>query len=139
VGAGPTVAPDRQNLSLLVDHGAPVRGLRRDSLAQMGRHLGNQVLVSRSEVGIAAAGSLVYAGGPGLSVSSLAAVLARAGAVRAVELSINTTWVSYFTFHPSPGAPAAGSNGRRLLTAMARPPSRYFAGGARDFIAALAP
>ena len=104
----------------------------------MGRHLGYQVIVSRSEVGISAAGSLVYAGGPGLSASSLAAVLARAGAVRAVDLSINTTWVSYFTF-PSPGAPAAGSNGRRFLTAMARPPSRYFAGGARDSIAALAP
>ncbi|MHB8671852.1 MAG: phosphodiester glycosidase family protein [Acidimicrobiales bacterium] len=138
VRAGPAVVAVRQNLSLLVDRGRPVSGLARDSLAKWGATLGNRVLVWRSGIGVTAAGALVYAAGPGLSVASLAGVLARAGAVRAMELDINTTWVDYFTFDPAPGSPAAPSNGSRLLSAMVRPPSRYFSPTARDFIAAFA-
>ena len=138
VTAGPSVVAVRQNLSLLVDRGAPVPGLAHDSLAKWGATLGNQVLVWRSGVGVTASGAIVYTGGPGLSVASLASVLSRAGAVRAMELDINTTWVNYFTFDPAPGSSASGVNGTKLLAGMARPSSRYFRTTARDFIAAFA-
>lgn len=42
-------------------------------------------------------GSIVYAMGPALSVRTLAELLHRAGAVRAMELGINTEWVSFMT------------------------------------------
>ncbi len=138
VRAGPSVVAVRQNLSLLVDGGRPVPGLAHDSLAKWGATLGNQVLVWRSGIGVTASGALVYAAGPGLSVASLAGVLARAGALRAMELDINTTWVSYFTFDPPAGSPARPDNGTKLLAAMARAPSRYFHPTARDFIAVFA-
>lgn len=138
VRSGPSVIAVRQNLSLLVDGGRPVRGLARDSLARWGATLGNRVLVWRSGIGVTASGALVYAAGPGLDVASLAGVLARSGAVRAMELDINTTWVNYFTFDPSPGHPASPGNGSKLLSAMVRPTRRYFSRTARDFIAAFA-
>ncbi len=87
---GPNVASVRQNLSLIVDHGHPVPGLAQDSIAKWGATLGNQLLVWRSGLGVDRNGGLLYAAGPGLSVASLARVLAAAGAVRAMELDINT-------------------------------------------------
>ena len=138
VSAGPTVLAVRQNLSLVVDGGSPVPGLAQDSVATWGATLGNQVLVWRSGIGVTSSGALVYAAGPGLSVSSLAGILARAGAVRAMELDINTSWVNYFTFDPQPGSPAAPGNGTKLLSTMVRPTSRYFYRTARDFIAVFA-
>ena len=45
---------------------------------------------------------LIYAGGPSLSVLSLAKTLQAAGAVRAMELDINTDWVSAYTYVNDP-------------------------------------
>ena len=83
-------------------------------------------------------GAIVYAAGPGLSVQSLAALLQRAGAVRAMEMDINSAWVDYFYFNPPAGGLAAPSNGTRLVYNMERPPQRYFEGTARDFIGVFA-
>ncbi len=41
-------------------------------------------------LGVTADGALVYVGGSGLSIVDLANLLARAGAVRAMEMDINT-------------------------------------------------
>ena len=60
---------------------------------------------------------------------TLADILARAGAVRAMELDINTDWVDFATYHPhSASGLAAPANGTNLLPDMYGGPNRYFAG-----------
>jgi len=113
---GATVPPDvvavRQNLDLLVEGGKPIPGLNPSDTTQWGFTLGNAVYVWRSGLGITAGGALVYVGGPGLNITTLARILARAGAVRAMELDINTDWVDFATYHPhSPSGVADPANG----------------------------
>lgn len=131
----PDVVFVRQNLDLLVDHGKPIPGLNPDDTTQWGFTLGNAVYVWRSGVGITANGALVYAGGPGLNITTLADILARAGAVRAMELDINTDWVNFATYHPNrPTGLATPANGTDLLPGMVGQPDRYFQSWwARDF------
>ncbi len=139
-GTEVTMTPDvvsvRQNLQLVVDNGQPVPGLNASDTTQWGATLGNQVYVWRSGLGITADGALVYVGGPGLNITDLADILARAGAVRAMELDINTDWVNFTTYTPSvPTAAATPSNGSELISSMAGGPIRYFESWwARDFI-----
>jgi hypothetical protein len=125
----------RQNLDLLVNDGKPVAGLNANDTSQWGFTLGNQVYVWRSGVGITANGALIYVGGPGLNITTLADLLVRAGAVRGMELDINTDWVSYATFSPGRSrAAATAANGTNLLSTMAGSPARYFASWwTRDF------
>ena len=124
----PAVTAVRQNLGLLIDGGAIVPDAGTSYL--WGGTLGNRVYVWRSGVGITAHGDLVYVAGPGLDVATLAQVLQRAGAVRATELDINTSWVTLTMFT---------SNGHggvvpwKLLPSMQRPADRYLVAGTRDF------
>jgi hypothetical protein len=132
----PDVASVRQNLDLLVDGGAPVPGLNASDTTRWGATLGNQIYVWRSGVGVTADGALVYVGGPGLNITSLADLLVRAGAVRAMELDINTDWVHLATYSPAtPTAAATSANGANLLPDMVGTPSRYFTTWwSRDFV-----
>jgi hypothetical protein len=135
VTMSPQVVSVRQNLDLLVDNGHPVPGLNAADTTAWGATLGNQVYVWRSGLGVTADGALVYVGGPGLNITDLADLLVRAGAVRAMELDINTDWVNYSLYTPSPTAPAAPADGTELLASMAGGPARYFQSWwARDFI-----
>jgi hypothetical protein len=131
----PSVVSVRQNLDLLVDGGRPVPGLNANDTSKWGTTLGGAIDVWRSAVGETLNGALVYVGGPSLTISSLADLLVRAGAFRGMELDINTDWVSFATYSPSPaGAPASPSNGVDLLPNMVGSPARYFASyWARDF------
>jgi len=131
---GPDVAAVRQNLQLIVDHGKVTPGVNTNDFAMWGATLGNQVLVWRSGVGVTADGALVYVGGPGLSVQSLANLLVRAGAVRAMELDINTDWVSYNYYTPAPNG-QYGVGAHKLLPGMYRPANRYLVPDQRDFVA----
>jgi hypothetical protein len=126
----------RQNLDLLVNKGHPVAGLESNDTSKWGYTLGNAVYVWRSGLGITADGALVYVGGPGLNITDLANLLVRAGAVRAMELDINTDWVNFTSYKPSTDLGlASASNGRELLPAMTGTPARYFESWwARDFI-----
>jgi hypothetical protein len=126
----------RQNLDLLVDNGQVVPAAYNPSSTAWGATLGNALYVWRSGLGVTANGALVYVGGPGLDVLDLANLLVRAGAVRAMELDINTDWVNYSTYQPAtPTSPASGANGTELLSGMTGTPSRYFESWwARDFI-----
>lgn len=121
----------RQNLSLIVDNGQPVPSLSNESYQLWGATLGNTVMVWRSGVGVDKNGGLIYAAGPGLSIKSLARLLARAGCVRAMELDINTEWVSYNYYNDGPGS----LNPQKLLPEMYRPSYRYLVPDERDFIA----
>ncbi len=134
----PNVAVVRQNLQLIVDGGKVNPAVYSQNYLQWGQTVGNAVLVWRSGAGITANGAVVYAAGPGLSVASLAELLVRAGAVRGMELDINSTWVDYFYFNQQPGTPASAASGTRLVYNMERPPQRYFEGTARDFVAVFA-
>ena len=135
-GSDVTMAPDvvavRQNLSMIVSHGRPAQGLGNDSFLKWGATLGNAVLVWRSGVGVTRDGALVYAAGPGLSVQSLASLLARAGAVRAMELDINTEWTSAMYYTPRAGAQIGP---HKLLVGMYQGPTRYLIPDQRDFFA----
>ncbi len=127
VAMGPNVVSVRQNLDLIVDGGQPVPGLNANDTSRWGFTLGNKVYVWRSGVGVTADGALVYVGGPGLNITTLATLLARAGCVRAMELDINTDWVAFATYAPvAPDVQASGTNGTDLLTDMVGTPGRYF-------------
>ena len=140
-GRDVTMAPDvvsvRQNLNLLVDNGQVVPAASDSNSRQWGATLGNGLFVWRSGLGVTADGALVYVGGPGLNVLDLATILQRAGAVRAMELDINTDWVNFSTYQPlTATAPATPGNGTELLPGMTGTPGRYFEPWwARDFIA----
>jgi hypothetical protein len=132
----PTVVSVRQNLALLVDNGQPAPGLNSADTTRWGATLGDKVYVWRSGLGVTADGALVYVGGPGLNITDLADLLARAGAVRAMELDINTDWVNFSSYRPpSASGRATPANGTQLLAIMTGTPGRYFEPWwARDFI-----
>ncbi len=136
---GPDIASVRQNLELLVDGGQLNPELREEDTNVFGATLGNKVYVWRSGVGVDANGGLIYAGGPAHSVVSIARTLQAAGAVRAMELDINTDWVSAYTYVPSdPNNPASPIVGRKLHDSMSRNGDRYLVPGERDFFAFFA-
>ncbi|HEX3509684.1 MAG TPA: phosphodiester glycosidase family protein [Solirubrobacteraceae bacterium] len=116
----------RQNLPLIVDNGHPTPNISNTS--EWGATVGNAVLVWRSAIGVDAHGNLLYAAGPDQSVRSIAELLAHAGAVRAMELDINSFWVSMITY----GAPDA-EQPHNLLSGMERPATRYLEPDDRDF------
>ena len=125
----------RQNLDLIVDGGKPVPGLSINNNSAWGKTLGGGVYVWRSGYGITATGALVYVGGPNMSIVSLADLLVRAGAIRAMELDINTDWVQYSTYRYAPAGAANGADGTSLLPNMVSSPARYFTTWFnRDFI-----
>jgi hypothetical protein len=132
----PDVVAVRQNLSLIVTDGRPTPGLGADSYQRWGATLGNSVLVWRSGVGVTADGALVYAAGPGLSVQTLASVLARAGAVRAMELDINTEWTSAYYYTLRGGSQLVS---HKLLADMYQGQNRYLIPDQRDFFAMFLP
>lgn len=116
----------RQNLPLLVDNGKPSPKI--EDGGEWGLTVGNAVLVWRSGLGVDRHGNLIYAAGNDQSAQSLARVLIRAGAVRAMELDINSYWVSFITY----GGPDA-ANPVNLLPEMNRPATRYLEPDDRDF------
>ena len=136
VKMGPNVAAVRQNLSLLVDHGRLAPGLATNERSQWGTVIGNSIFVSRSGVGVTKDGALVYVGGPDLDAVDLARLLVRAGAIRGMELDINSEWVNFATFDPaSPKGLATLGCARDLLPATDMSGAyRYFASyWERDF------
>lgn len=122
----PAVAAVRQNLSLLVDHGAVTVGPGDGSSAEWGYTIKNSYYIARSGVGMTARGDIVYVGGGELSVYTLAELLRQAGAVYAMELDINPDWVSFMTYAPQPAK----------LWDFSQPAERYLQPSSRDFVAA---
>jgi len=134
VSMTPTTEAVRQNLDLIVDNGAPVAGLDANDNIRWGATLGGRVQVWRSGLGVTADGALVYVGGSGLSIVDLANLLARAGAVRAMEMDINTAWVNFTSWSLAAGVPASAASGTVLTYDQQTYPSRYFYPLSRDFI-----
>ncbi len=118
----------RQNLPLIVAAGRPNPNLNDGP--EWGATLGNAVQVWRSGIGVDRHGNLIYAAADYQTVSSLAQILIHAGAVRAMELDINSYWVS-FNAYAEPGARQPS----KLLGGMERPAERYLSPDDRDFFA----
>lgn len=141
----PSVVAVRQNLFPLVAGGRPTARAASTDWQQWGSTCGAISCAHsvpgiehqwRSAAGVTANGALVYVQGPALDPLQLASLLARAGAVRGMQLDINPDWPIFATYDP-PGdhAPASAATGRRLLRGTVRGPGTFFeAWWARDFI-----
>ena len=132
---GPDTPPGvefaRQNLPLIVQGGQPNPNLSDGP--QWGVTVGNAIRVWRSGIGVDASGNLIYAAADSQTVGSLAQILIRAGAVRAMQLDINSFWVSFITYaQPDAGSPS------KLLPNMTRSTQRYLTPDDRDFFAIYA-
>ncbi len=124
----PGVSFARQNLPLIVEDGRPSANIANDG--EWGATVGNAILVWRSAIGVDKHGNLIYAAGEDQTVASLARALIRTGAIRAMELDINSYWVTFISY----GAPGA-RDPNKLLEGMERPVTRYLEPDDRDFFA----
>jgi phosphodiester glycosidase len=129
---GPSPASDiafaRQSLPLIVDRGRLSPALNDST--QWGFTLGNAVRVWRTGIGIDRRGNLIYAAADYQTVSTLAEILRRAGAVRAMELDINPEWPTLITYrHRHQLLPT------KVVPNYQQPATRYLVPDDRDFFA----
>ena len=126
--AGPNVAWSRQSLPPIVWNGRLSPALNDSS--QWGYTLGNATRVWRTGVGIDRRGNLIYAAADGQTVTTLARILKRAGAVRAMEFDINPEWHTLITYthHHGLAPTEVGPN-------PLQPATRYLTPDDRDFFA----
>ena len=126
--AGPGIAFARQSLPLIIDAGRLSPQL--DNSSRWGYTLGNAVRVWRTGVGIDRNGNLIYAAADWQTVVSLAQILRRAGAVRAMQLDINPEWPTLITYRHR-----GGLQPDRIVPNYQQPPTRYLVPDDRDFFA----
>ena len=126
----------RQNLKLIVDHGAVPASVDQNVEGQWGATLGGAYYVWRSGIGITRDGRVIFVYGPALSVRTLANLLQRAGAVEGMQMDINPAWMSYMSYKPTPSA--ANPTSVNLLPNQAEPANRYYSVNSRDFTAVFA-
>jgi hypothetical protein len=126
--AGGGVAFARQSLPLIVDHGRLNPNLNDSS--QWGYTLGNAVRVWRTGAGIDRRGNLIYAAADSQTVTTLARILRRAGAVRAMQLDINPEWPTLITY-----AHRGGLDPVKVVPNYQQPATRYLVPDDRDFFA----
>ena len=126
--AGPAVAFARQSLPLIIDNGRLNPAL--NDTTQWGYTLGNAVRVWRTGVGIDGHGNLIYAAADFQTVITLAQILRRAGAVRAMQLDINPEWPTLITYTHDHGLDPT-----RIVPNLQQPATRYLVPDDRDFFA----
>ena len=131
----PNVVSVRQNLKLLINNGQLAPNLDSNVQSNWGATISGAYFVWRSGIGVTASGDLVYVAGDALSVHTLANLLYKAGAVRAMQLDINVAWISFmwYTPGPTPTTPVPVK-----LVNFQRPVDRYFTPTSRDFFAVYA-
>ena len=118
----------RQNLPLLVNHGAPTPAAARPTV--WGETLGGVPAVSRTALGIDSAGRLLYVSAPSQTAASLATILVHLGAVRAMELDINPEWPVAITYHKR-----GGHLPTMLFPNYQQSPGVFLSPGQKDFFA----
>ena len=126
--AGPRIAFARQSLPLIIDNGRLNPALNDSS--QWGYTLGNAVRVWRTGAGIDRHGNLIYAAADYQTVTTLAEILRRAGAVRAMQLDINPEWPTLITY-----AHRDALNPVKVVPNYQQPATRYLVPDDRDFFA----
>jgi Phosphodiester glycosidase len=101
-----------------------------DNSSKWGATLGNAVRVWRTGVGIDRKGNLIYAAANDQTVVTLARILQRAGAERAMQFDINPEWPTLITYTHGHGlAPT------EVVPNPMQPPTRYLSADDRDFVA----
>jgi len=126
--APPGVAWARQSLPPIVWAGKLNPAL--DNSTKWGATLGNAVRVWRTGVGVDRRGNLVYAAANDQTVVTLARILQRAGAVRAMQFDINPEWPTLITYTHHHGlVPSV------VVPNPMQPPTRYLVPDDRDFVA----
>ena len=129
-GAHPpaSVLMARQNLTLLVDHGAPTARTANNSL--WGLTLHGVPAVWRTALGVTARGDLVYAAASSQTAASLSHVMVQLHCVRAMELDINPEWPIFVTYA------ARGAAGPVLYVPNPNQiPGRFLYPSTKDFFA----
>ncbi len=125
---GRNVAFARQSLPLIIDHGRLSPALNDST--QWGFTLGNAVRVWRTGIGIDRRGNLIYAAANYQTVITLARILKRAGAVRAMQLDINPEWPTLITYRHRHGLLPT-----KIVPNVMQPATRYLVPDDRDFFA----
>jgi Phosphodiester glycosidase len=126
--AGRNVAFARQSLPLIVDHGQLSPTLNDSS--QWGFTLGNAVRVWRTGAGVDRRGNIIYAAADYQTVITLAQILKRAGAIRAMELDINPEWPTLISYAHDHGIVPT-----MIVPNYQQKPTRYLVPDDRDFFA----
>ncbi len=124
----------RQNERLLVDGGRISPLIDSSIQTNWGVTVGRVNATWRTGLGITSSADLIYVAGPKLTPRLLARVLQDAGAVRAIELDINSDWATGVFFTPGAG----GSLSAHKIAAFTKPANRYFSPTGRDFYAVMA-
>jgi hypothetical protein len=126
--AGGQIAFARQSLPLIVNHGRLNPALNDST--QWGYTLGNAVRVWRTGAGIDRHGNLIYAAADYQTVTSLAKILQRAGAVRAMQLDINPEWPTLNVYSHT-----GGLGSTMVVPNYQQSATRYLVPDDRDFFA----
>ncbi len=129
--AGPGVIFARQSLPLIVKDGQLNPAL--DNSTVWGYTLGNAIRVWRTGIGIDRRGNLIYAAADSQTVTSLAQILRRAGAVNAMQLDINPEWPTLITYRHQQGLQPV-----KVVPNYQQPATRYLVPDDRDFFAIYA-
>jgi hypothetical protein len=124
----PYVAWARQSLPPILWNGHLNPALNDST--EWGYTLGNAVRVWRTGVGIDRRGNLIYAAADYQTVESLARILQRAGAVRAMQFDINPEWPTLITYTHHHGLIPT-----KVVPNPMQPATRYLAPDDRDFVA----
>ena len=122
------VAFTRQSLPPIIWNGKLNPALNDST--QWGFTLGNAVRVWRTGIGIDRHGNLIYAAADFQTVRTLAEILLRAGAVRAMQLDINPEWPTLITYRHRHGLVPT-----RIVPNYQQPVTRYLVPDDRDFFA----
>ncbi|MEV6900267.1 hypothetical protein [Amycolatopsis sp. NPDC051372] len=124
------IAAVRQNLDLVIDHGAPVRGLDLNPAGHWGSASNQFQYTWRSGLGTDRAGNLLYVGGTGLTLHTLADAMVQAGIQQGMELDIHSPMVTFNSYRPD-----LNTGATKLLPAMPGSLGRYLQPDQRDFFA----
>jgi len=128
------IASVRQNLVLIVDKGKIAPEIYKNNFQTWGFTMHNAYAVWRSGVGVTSNGAILYVGGPSMTIADLANVMVRAGAYRAMEMDINTDWVTFSSFTGPLNKVTTAANGKALLDSMVEKPNHLFSNWwTRDF------
>jgi Phosphodiester glycosidase len=126
--AGPHIVFARQSLPLIIKSGRLNPALNNST--EWGFTLGNAVRVWRTGVGIDARGNVIYAAANDQTVTSLARILQRAGAVRAMQFDINPEWPSLIIYRHHHGLDPS-----KIVPNDMQSAARYLVPDDRDFFA----
>ncbi len=129
--AGPDVAWARQSLAPIVWNRELNPLLNTDpNSPQWGFTLGGVTRVWRTGVGVDRRGNLIYAVADDQTVITIAKILQRAGATRAMEFDINPDWHTLITYSHQHGL-----DPKMVEPQSMQPSTRYLVRDDRDFIA----